>query len=253
MDRIFFTKNIKNLIETKFNSDFGDDTIVTYHAMYDKPEVKAKQVIEWEKYKLVYNTMEPMKVVLIGLNRIITPSNRCDFIHEYLTTMTPNVSKIIIDTSPFIGEPWRLYYHYQFTNNFAKFGASYSYPIEGEWVKWFERDIEECKFTPNNLKDIIPDTWTDLPKLTTAFDLYDPSKEETEWYEEAKKFEFDKFRSAKFLLLSFLKNANKHFSLDIGYDSYLTNKVYKVPDIGIYRFIIEENKRRQDIYNLFTV
>jgi len=252
MDKIFFSKDISKLLEFKLGSNFGKDTIVIYHAMYDKPDVTAGQIIEWEKYKVVYSNLEPSRIVLIGINRMITPSNRCDFIHAYLAVMTPQISKIIIDTSPFIGEPWRLYFHYQIVNSFSKFGANYSYPIEGEWLRWFGRDIPECKFSPENLKDYIVDTYSDLPKLTTTFEFYIPEKVDMEWYDEAKKFEFEKFRSAKMMLINLLKVANKRFSIGINYESYLTNGTFKVPDIGIYRFIVEENKRRLGIYNLFS-
>jgi len=253
MEKIFFSKDINKLLETKFGPGFDDRTVVSYHAMYDKPCVKANQIVEWEKYKITYNNYNPSKIVLIGINRMIIPSNRCDFIHAYLTVMNPQIPKIIIDTAPFIGEPWRLYFHYQMANSFTKFGANYSYPIEGDWLKWFERDIEESIFSPKKLKECIVDTYTDLPKLTTSFEFFTPSKEEIEWYEEAKKFEFSRFRSAKMLLLNLLKQANKHFNLNISYDSYLINEFIKVPDIGIYQFVIEENHRRLEIYNLFTI
>lgn len=250
-DQIFFSKDIKNLLWTKFNNDFGEDTIVVYHAMYDKPEVKAKEIIEWEKYKITHNNYICNRIVLIGVNRMITPSNRCDFIHAYLAVMTPQITKIIIDTAPFIGEPWRLYYHYQIANCFDKFGANYSYPIEREWLKWFSRDINKCQFSPEILKDRIVNTWSDLPRLNTIFNFYDPDKNDIEWYKEAKKFEIDRFRGAKSMLLNLTKSANKHFNLKISYDSYLEDKNFKVPSIGIYKFIIEENRRRQAIYNLF--
>lgn len=253
MEKIFFTKDIAGLLKTQFNSDFGDDTVVTYHAMYDKPEVKAKKVIEWEKYKVTYSTLEPDRVVLIGLNRMIVPSNRCDFIHAYLTVMNPALPKIVIDTDPFIGEPWRLYFHYQLVNRFEKFGANYSYPIEGEWSRWFERDVDECKFSPQNLKDAIVDTWTDLPKLATFFELYAPGASDVEWYDEVRKVEFEKFRTAKLTINALLKASNGHFGLDLGYDSYRTGRAFKVPGVGVYRFMVEENRRRQDIYNLFTI
>lgn len=252
MSRIFFSQDINNLLKTKFNSDFGPDTLVTYHAMYDKPEVSAGHIIEWEKYKIGYAGLEPARIVLIGINRMITPSNRCDFIHAHLTVLTPQIPKIVIDTAPFIGEPWRLYYHYQVANCFSKFGANYSYPIEGEWLKWFCRDLDECQFSPHNLKERIVETYTDLPRLGTTFELYEPSKEDMEWYEEAKQFEFDRYRAPKTLLINLTKAANKHFGLKISYDSYLSNEPVRVPDIGIYRFMVEENRRRLDIYNLFT-
>jgi len=250
--KIYFSKDIPNLLQSQFKGDFGKDTIVVYHAMYDKPKVKAKEIIEWGKYKITHDNYEVDRIVLIGINRMITPSNRCDFIHAYLAVMTTQIPKIVIDTAPFIGEPWRLYYHYQIVNSFSKFGANYSYPIEGEWLRWFRRDVKECRFTPKRLKDHIVDTWTDLPKLTTAFEFYPPKESDVEWYEEAKKFEFDKFRAAKSLLISLLKAANSHFGLKISYDSYLSNETFRVPDVGIYRFVVEENRRRLGIYNLFT-
>jgi len=253
MEKIFLSKDINGLIEKKFGSDFGKDAVVVYHAMYDKPEVKTGQVMEWEKYKVIYSSLEPSKVVLIGINRMITPGNRCDFIHAYLTVMTPQVPKISIDTSPFVGEPWRLYFHYQLVNSFSGFGANYSYPIEGEWLKWFERDVEECRFSPENLKRCIVDTYSDLPKSATSFEFYELDDKDTEWYAEAKKFEFEKFRSPKMLLLNLLKMANRHFGLGISYDSYLSGVAFKIPNLGIYRFMVEENRRRLGIYNLFTI
>lgn len=252
MARIYFSKDINQLLEKEFGSDFGSDTIVTYHAMYDKPEVRAGQVLEWQKYKAVHDTLESSRIVLIGLNRMITPSNRCDFIHAYLAVMTPQISKVIIDTAPFIGEPWRLYYHYQVANCFSKFGANYSYPIEGEWLKWFSRDLDECQFSPHNLRERIVETYSDLPRLSTTFEFYEVSKDDKEWYAKAREFEFGRFRAPKTLLTNLTKAANNHFKLKITYDSYLRNEVIRVPDIGIYRFMVEENRRRRDIYNLFT-
>lgn len=253
MDSVFFSKDINKLLATKFRGGFGDDSVVVYHAMYDKPETPTGNVLEWEKYKVVYSTLEPSTIVLIGLNRMVTPSNRCDFIHAYLTVMTPHIHKIAIDTAPFIGEPWRLYFHYQAANCFDKFGANYSYPIEGEWRRWFERDVEECQFTPGILQDHIVNTYTDLPRLCTTYELYPSSNKDMDWYSEAKRYEFEKFRTPKLLLTGLLKASNTHFNLDISFDSYLTNDPIKVPDLGIYRFAVEENQRRQDIYNLFSI
>ena len=39
-DRVFFTRDINNLLKTQFGGDLGDTTLLTYHAMYDKPDVK---------------------------------------------------------------------------------------------------------------------------------------------------------------------------------------------------------------------
>lgn len=252
-DRIYFTKDISGLLTSQFGGDLGEDTIVVYHAMYDKPDVRAKEILEWEKYRIVYGNYEPRKLVLIGLNRMKTPSNRCDFIHAHLSVMNPDIHKIVIDTAPFIGEPWRLYFHYQTVNRFGGFGANYSYPIEGEWRRWFERDVDECIFSSDKLKGLIVDTWTDLPRLETSYELFEPDAEMSKWYEEVRGIEFESFRSAKLLLASLLRKTNKHLGLDLGYDSYLTGQSYRVPNLGIYRFMVEENLRRQAIYNHFAL
>jgi len=250
--RIYFTKDIPGLLQREFGGDLGGDTIVVHHAMYDEPKVKAGKVLEWEKYKVLYGDLEPAKIVLVGVNRMITPSNRCDFIHAYLTVMTPQTPKIVIDTAPFIGEPWRLYYHYQIANCFQAFGANYSYPIEGEWRRWFERKMEECQFSPAVLKSRIVETWSDLPRLDTTFSLHEVDAKDREWYEEAKRFELDRYKAPKSLLSGLLKAADTHFGLDVSFDSYLTGRAFDLPDVGIYRFVVEENRRRMGIYNLFT-
>lgn len=252
MGQIFFSKDIPSLLKSAFDSDFGNNSLVTYHAMYDKPDVGAGHVIEWEKYKAIHSNFEPDKIILIGVNRMITPSNRCDFIHAYLAVMTPQISKIIIDTAPFIGEPWRLYYHYQIANCFKKFGANYSYPIERDWLRWFHRETDDCQFSPKNLKDCVVNTYSDLDRLETEFDFYVPEKDDLEWYEEVRRFEFEKFRTPKLLLNNLMRSANNHFDIKVTFDSYLKGGVIKIPDVSIYRFMVEENCRRRDIYNLFT-
>lgn len=251
-DRIFFTQDVNNLLSTRFGGDLGDGTLLTYHAMYGKPDVKAGFMIEWEKYKTQYDNFNPSRIVLVGVNRMITPSNRCDFIHAQVTVLTPHIPKVVIDTSPFIGEPWRLYYHYQVANCFDGFGANYSYPIEGEWFKWFVRDLDECMFTPERLKDCVVHTCTDLPRLSSTFEFYTPGESDLEWYEEAKKFELGRFKAPKSFLLGLSRAANKHFGIKVTYDSYREDHPFKVPDVGVYRFLVEENRRRQEIYNLFT-
>jgi len=53
-------------------------------------------------------------------------------------------------------------------------------------------------------------------------------------------------------ILNLLRVTNKHFNMKISYDSYLDSGKISVPDVGVYRFVVEESRRRQDIYNLFT-
>lgn len=248
---VYFTKNIKRLIDTVIG-DAYKDSVVVYHEMYDRPVIDAKQIIEWQRYRSIYQEVDSKHIVLVGLNRMIVPANRCAFVHEYLTTLTPNIPKVVIDTDPFIGEPWRLFFHYLFTN-MNKFGYNYSYPIEGEWLKWFLRDTQDCRLSSDNIGLFIDGTYTDLVKLKTEFHFYEPTLEQIEWYAVVKEHVLQKYNTPKTWIAHLLIESNKKFGLNISFDSYLGGGAQQVPDLGVYRFLVEENQRRQGIYNRFTI
>ncbi|KAA6348968.1 hypothetical protein EZS27_003568 [termite gut metagenome] len=227
-----------------------EDTLVIVHEMYDKPCID-RLTVEWQKFKAAYSEYETSQYVVVGANRMISPSNRCDMVNDFMQVMTKTIPKISIDTAPFIGEPWRLWYHYSLV--FGEWlGVDYSYPVEGEWKKWFYYDENTCRLSGENLPLFIKNTESDLIRLTTEFLFYVPNEMDTEYYEETKKIIFEKFDTPKLLTNMLLKYCNKHFGLDIDFDSYLSNKSYKVPDFGVYRYLVEENKRRMNIYNCFT-
>jgi len=251
MNHIYLTKDIKT-VGRQLPADFVKDAVVVCHEMYDRPEgIEPKQFIEWSKYRLVYSELEASKIILVGLHRMIVPSNRCDFIMDHMTTLTPNVPKIVIDTVPFLGEPWRVFFMYLFTNT-NKFGAGYSYPIEGEWQKWFYRDVNDCRLSAENIKLFINSTYTDLDKLTTAYTFFEPDEGQVEWYGEIKAHIFAKYNTPKLWINGLLGECNKHFKIKFEYDSYLKNGEFKLLDLGVYRFVAEEAMRRQGIYNAFT-
>lgn len=246
MRKVIFSENIKEItIE-----NLPEDTLIVVHEMYDKPNIKGR-VVDWQKFKVTYSDFETSQFVIVGANRMITPSNRCDMVNDYLQVMTKNIDKISIDTKPFIGEPWRLWYHYSLA--FGEWlGTDYSYPVEGDWQKWFYYEQNQSKLSADMLPVYIKDTETYLSKLTTDFKFYDLEEMHHDFYLESKNIVFDKYGTPKLLTNNLLKMLNKHFSLDIGFDSYLTNKSFIVPDIGVYRYVVEENKRRMAIYNLFA-
>lgn len=215
---------------------------------YQLPRIPGAEFIEFLEYKNKYTLFNPEFIVVIGLNRIITPSNRCDMVNEYLQTMTPNVQKICIDNDPFIGEPWRLWFHYSIANC-GRFNITYSFAMETEWEKWFYRDVSDCRLSRDNIRLFISDTISDIDQLHSSFEFFDVSPLDEDWYLNAKKHVFEKYDTPKMLINNLLKLANKHFGIELSYDSYLGNGVIKLPDIGIYRFMAEENERRRDIYN----
>jgi hypothetical protein len=249
MNKIYLTKDIKN-IGSQLPLDFVKDSVVVCHEMYDRPDVECQQFVEWAKYRNIYQEINAQKIVLVGLNRMINPSNRCDFIHTHLTTLTPNIPKIVIDTAPFIGEPWRVFFHFLYTCT-NKFGADYSYPIEGEWQKWFYREVNDCRLSEANISLFINSVHTDLEALKSTYEFVDADNE-LEWYNEIRTHIFAKYNSPKMWVSGLLSECNKHFKIKFDYDSYLENKDFKVPDLKVYKFVVEEAQRRQGIYNRFV-
>ena len=225
-------------------------TLVVVHEMYDKPNID-RPTVDWQKFKVIYSDYEVDQFVLVGLNRMINPSNRCDMVNDYLQVMTKSTPKISIDTHPFIGEPWRLWYHYSVC--FGEWlGVDYSYPIEGDWQKWFYYEQNHCKLSANNLPLFVKNTESDIEKLTTSYSFYEPNEMLEDYYQEAKKEIFKKYGTPKMLTNNLLKIMNKHLSIYFGMDSYKENKQFTVPNFGVYRYAVEENKRRQSIYNYFA-
>lgn len=215
---------------------------------YGIPQIEGAEYIEFLAFKGGYTNLSPPMIIVVGLNRMITPGNRCDMVFEYLQTMTPNIPKISIDTAPFIGEPWRLWFHYSVVAGKA-FGMTYSYPIEGEWQKWFYRDVDDCRFSGENIKPFIFDTISDLPALTAEFDLFAPSTEDEAWYAEIKKAVFEKRDTPKLIIADLLRAANARYNTKLSYDSYRDSHHVALPDLGIYRFMVEENLRRMRTFN----
>jgi len=251
---------LKNTASARINNP-PRDTLVIYRDGfgYSLPQIPGAEYIEFLDYKNRYTLFNPGLIVMIGLNRIITPSNRCDMVNEYLQTMTPNIPKLCIDTAPFIGEPWRLWFHYSIAAC-GRFNITYSYVIETEWEHWFYRDTNDCRLSKDNVRLFISDTFSDLDPLRAVFEFSDVSFEEEAWYQRAKESVFSARDTPKLIINDLLKMANKHFGMDLSYDTYRKQSPVQgtlfpeplrivVPDIGVYRFVVEENLRRMGIYN----
>ena len=215
---------------------------------YGVPEIPGAEYIEFLEYKKRYTLFEPSLIVVVGLNRIITPSNRCDMVNEYLQTMTPNIPKISVDTAPFIGEPWRLWFHYSIAAC-GYFKITYSYAIETEWKKWFYRDAPDCRISSGNIRLLLSDTVSDIAPLETTFDFVPVGDGELIWYEKLKQHIFNKYSTPKMLISGILKPSNRYFGVNMTYESYRENRRITLPDLPVFRFMAEENLRRMGIYN----
>lgn len=244
---------LKNILDAKI--DYPKNTILVYHSDYTPPKYRDVTYFKFEDYYKVYANLEPSCIILVGLNKIVNPSNRCDFINEYLSTLTQNLYKISIDNSPFIGEPWRLFFHYLYTHS-GKFNVPHSYAIETEWKHWFYRETTSCRLSGDNIKLFITDTYSDLDLIDFKYEFYDADEKQIKYYDEIKNFVFNKYNSPKLFINNILKMSNDYFKVKISFDSYRDIKkdffhkeIISVPNIGIYQFVIEENIRRTNIYN----
>ena len=252
MNKICFLKDTGKFVLPECEK--GKDIVVTYRNgfNYNLPQIENAQYIEFEKFKCMYNDINADCIVFVGLNRIITPSNRCEYVFEYLFSNTPNISKYSIDTAPFIGEPWRLWFH--FGIGYGKWlGTTYSFFVETDWKHWFERDNDDSIISAESIEKEITGVASDIDELAFYADFYEPDKELTNFYKDVKQIAFEKYSTPKNIILFLLKELNKHIDLDFDFDTYRDTKKISLPNLGIYRFIYEENIRRMKIYNTIAL
>lgn len=223
-------------------------TLVIYRDGYRMPIIEGAEYIDFEKYKIGYTNYHPDNIIMVGTNRIFVPAIRCELVFEYLQTMTAHINKISIDTAPFIGEPWRLWFHYSLAYG-TWLGYNYSYVVETDWQHWFYRESDDSVISAANIAGKLQEVHSDLPTLATEFEFYTPDAMLLQYYNEVKQFAFNKYATPKQIIQLMLKELNKHLSIDFGFGSYLKNKKFLLPDFGIFHFVAEENQRRMDIYN----
>lgn len=244
MSKIFFLKNT----ETYNDSNNPEDTFLVYQQGYKFNEnLKNVRYMDFKTFKQQYFSLHINKLILVGLNKIITPQNRCDMVFDFLQSMTRNIEKISIDTSPFIKEPWRFWYHLDITNQ-DKFNVPHGYAMETEWKHWFLRTNDSCRLSGENIKSFLPEIKTDLDLLNCKITLNPVDKSEIDYYNEIKEFSLQK-GSDKLIINTLLNLCNKKYDIKYGFDSYRDNTTITLPDLGIYRFLKIENERRMNIYN----
>ncbi len=241
---------LKDTTQPILPDDLTKDDLLVHHEMYDYPKDLPCKYVTWKKFKTLYSEYRPNRMILVGVNRMINPSNRCNMVNDYLQVMTTNIPKLIIDNSPFLGEPWRMFFHYSIAYGGME-GINYSHPIEGDWMKWFLRDAEFSMLKPETLKIILKkfDIYSDLEYLDTEFKTFYPSDSDIEKYDAIKEMVFSKYGTPKLLINNMTKQLNKAFDCKIEYTSYLDGGSLSFPEFGTYKFMIEENERRKAIYN----
>lgn len=241
LNKFYIVKDYIN-IDQYINHLPKDETIVVHIDIYDI--VTSYPSVKWSVFKSSFINYEQRNIVIVGMNRIRTDASRYDMVYSHIYKLRSFDSKIIIDEKPFTGEPWRLWYIYGFLFHKWIMGEN-SMPLQGHWARWFEREIEDCEISQENIVHHLKNTYSDLDLLTTEFYIRTPDLFEQNKYEEVKSLAFEKYNTPRQIISYMLKNLN----LPITYESYLTNEVITLPDFGICHFMIQENKRRMGTFN----
>jgi hypothetical protein len=244
---------INNFYNFNYDTVLPANTLIVKHDYIKELQTKNK-VIDWSEYKSKYLELESYNnLALIGISKMINPANRCQFINDYLSVMTRNKNKFIFDNKPFEGEPWRLFWNYQFANlDDEIFKINYSYPIEDNYLKWFYREKNQSLFIPHVLGSSLKNYfYTELKAINFKVSFYDVTEEDLKNYEELKLLIKEKYYTPKLIINNLLKLCNNLFNVNINFNSYLEQDYLVLPDLKIYHFMAEENTRRKNIYNIF--
>lgn len=133
MKRIFLTTDPQTAAIPE-----AEGSLCIYHASL-APPVAAGPSMEFTEFRRAprKNLNGVKRLVIAGLNKIITPGNRTDEVFEVLFNNTPDLEKISVDRTLFDAAPWRLWFHFGATNSHYD-GYTYSYLIESHYRAWLE-------------------------------------------------------------------------------------------------------------------
>lgn len=227
----------------------NNSTVVVYREGYKLPKLNNVEYIEFEKYRYKYYDMHHSTIIIVGINKIITPSTRTNIIFEYIQENSNSIEKIIIDTAPFVGEPWRFWWAFSITNN-NPWLWPHSYTVETEWKHWFLREEDDCQLSAKKIKGTFDGVYSDLDKIESTFSFRSPSDDEIALYDAVKETAFQTNATPKTIINYMIKNlANSTTMNKVSFDDFYSNKDFVWPEFGVYKFIAEENIRRMDFYN----
>jgi hypothetical protein len=231
----------------------GKNVLVVYREGYSTPKIDDATYLEFEKYRVCYQSLAHETIIFIGLNRMVKPSNRCDLVFEYMQTLSSNKTKYSLDTEPFLGEPWRCWFHFSVAYG-SWLNIDYSYAIETLWTKWFHRDVESCALSPESLKHEGAGLfYSDIDRKRVKFTFYSPNESLMEFYKEYKDHIFDTYSTPKMLITKMFKGLSEKTGADLSFEMWRKNIiVFDLPDLLACHLAAEENKRRLEIYNVFT-
>ncbi len=115
-----------------FELDAGTSAVCVTHESYGAPRIDCPHLPLSEFMADVSGSLHGRgTLVVVGLNKILTPGNRTTLGKVFLRPM-PGIKRISIDRTLFVSEPWRAWFHFGCTS--AKYREyTYSYLAESHW------------------------------------------------------------------------------------------------------------------------
>lgn len=115
--------------------DVGSEALCVHHKSYTPPLTSpgCRHIVFDEFKKNPRGAMMGRStLVLVGMNRIITPSNRTEEVFEVIHNNSTDWLKISMDRTLFISKPWRAWFHFGSVDaSYREY--TYSYLAESHW------------------------------------------------------------------------------------------------------------------------
>ncbi len=130
---------------SRLTLDLPGTTLCVHHRAYTWPQISGATYRRWDEVSERIETYSQGfdNLVMVGLNRIVTPANRTQVMP--VLARLPN-RKISVDTTLFVGQPWRLMFHAVFFRR--PFGDySYSFLAESHHKAYLDGFREDSPFS----------------------------------------------------------------------------------------------------------
>lgn len=147
MNRIYLSNKIAEL-EFKFKGK----TLCVVHPKYTAPKCPGAQFAGYKDFS--ENTRKLItgmdNLIMVGINKMINPGNRTEMVWEVIHNNTPDLHKIVVDTVPFLSDPWRIWFHFGAVNA-RFFDYTYSYIAESHYNAFVECLRHDNPFSLENV------------------------------------------------------------------------------------------------------
>jgi hypothetical protein len=141
----------RNTEKAKVNCD-PSSAFCVRHKSYLAPPVGPGCIhLTWEQFELEpYRYIESKKtMIVVGLNRLLTPSNRVKR-GPLLLRPYPNLRRVSVDRCLFVSEPWKAWFHFGCVG--APYGQfTYSFLAESRWRAWHNDERGENPFSEDEI------------------------------------------------------------------------------------------------------